>query len=1055
MGKKGKKKTSSSGSSSGTSSSGGGVQSPSESSCSTTSSSKPSTTGSSLRQLTRKSETNLVQTSKFAQRGGGDADILCHPGFQPEKDFPTLPTRGVDSVVSFQPVYPQVSNWNPQRGDMAQVRNQLQHHVKHRLAGPPWPLANQSIFMQQQQQQQFSSPITVLASPTLTKFKGKPWGSQAQYLTELPPEEKRGGAIPKIQPQILKQPLHDSLDYPITKLTTNKIAQTDSPRHIQDLRMASFIPKRVEGRPDKENRGRQILVDTNHLNLDIKNKNAIIHHYDVVVEPEKPHKFYREALEMVRCERYPKNYPSFDGKKNIYSVRKLPFEDDVLIHNVHVHDNERGKDRELTVKIKWVNTVNLSSIFEYMKGGESTNIPQDAIQAIDVALRQPSARNFCQVGRSYFTPPDQVIPLGDGLDLWYGFFQSAIIGWKPYLNIDVAHKGFPSPVKCVEAVRKFMQVNKIEPTTSLDQYCHSNFRSFIKGLKVVYIPPRVNGLVQRRTYKVIDLGLPAKDNIFEIPDKGKTSVWKYYCDEYGYNIEFINLPTLQCGSKARPISLPIELCEIQEGQVIMKKMNETQTRNMVRAAAVPAYERKKKIEASIRTVSFNTDPYIQEFGLSVSSEFTKVPARVLDPPTLEYKEQQSVRVSSGVWRSGKFLKPCNLEHWYIYSVDTKVPDKKLKDLAYKLMEVSKEVGMVIKEPKERKIMSHHRELEHDLTNFSTAQVVFVVLPDRGPVTYAKVKQMAELKVGVLTQCIKSRTLTKCNSNSTVTNILLKLNAKLNGINHSITSGHWPSFFKKPVMVVGADVTHPAPDQVNVPSVAAVAASHDPKAFLYNMIYRIQPPREEIIKDLENIMREQLMVFYKRTNHKPHAILFYRDGVSEGQFKKVIDEEVLAIRRACKKLSKEYEPLITFLVVQKRHHTRFFPGPNDAEGKNKNVPAGTVVDTEIVHPTELDFYLVSHASIQGTSRPTKYHLLCDDSNMSEDDLEEITFYLCHLFTRCTRSVSYPAPTYYAHLAAFRVRSYIDNAGINLSNLKYEEKKREIKPDFAQSSPMFFV
>jgi len=45
-------------------------------------------------------------------------------------------------------------------------------------------------------------------------------------------------------------------------------------------------------------------------------------------------------------------------------------------------------------------------------------------------------------------------------------------------------------------------------------------------------------------------------------------------------------------------------------------------------------------------------------------------------------------------------------------------------------------------------------------------------------------------------------------------------------------------------------------------------------------------------------------------------------------------------------------------------------------------------------------------------------------MNEDEIEELTFYLCHLFSRCNRTVSYPAPTYYAHLAAFRAKHYIE-------------------------------
>jgi eukaryotic translation initiation factor 2C len=80
-------------------------------------------------------------------------------------------------------------------------------------------------------------------------------------------------------------------------------------------------------------------------------------------------------------------------------------------------------------------------------------------------------------------------------------------------------------------------------------------------------------------------------------------------------------------------------------------------------------------------------------------------------------------------------------------------------------------------------------------------------------------------------------------------------------------------------------------------------------------------------------------------------------------KQVLNIEVNAIRRACASLEQGYKPKVTFLVVQKRHHTRFFPRAENADGRNKNVPAGTVVDTKITHPTEVDFYLVSHASIQ--------------------------------------------------------------------------------------------
>jgi len=36
---------------------------------------------------------------------------------------------------------------------------------------------------------------------------------------------------------------------------------------------------------------------------------------------------------------------------------------------------------------------------------------------------------------------------------------------------------------------------------------------------------------------------------------------------------------------------------------------------------------------------------------------------------------------------------------------------------------------------------------------------------------------------------------------------------------------------------------------------------------------------------------------------------------------------------------------------------------------------------------------------------------------------VTYQLCHLYGRCPRSVSIPAPVYYAHLVAARARSHV--------------------------------
>ena len=95
----------------------------------------------------------------------------------------------------------------------------------------------------------------------------------------------------------------------------------------------------------------------------------------------------------------------------------------------------------------------------------------------------------------------------------------------------------------------------------------------------------------------------------------------------------------------------------------------------------------------------------------------------------------------------------------------------------------------------------------------------------------------------------------------------------------------------------------------------------------------------------------------------------------------------------------------------------------ARGFRLDIPAGTAVDVGITHPTEFDFYLCSHQGIQGTSRPSHYHVLWDDNRFDADELQQLTYQLCHTYVRCTRSVSIPAPAYYAHLVAFRARYHL--------------------------------
>ena len=126
----------------------------------------------------------------------------------------------------------------------------------------------------------------------------------------------------------------------------------------------------------------------------------------------------------------------------------------------------------------------------------------------------------------------------------------------------------------------------------------------------------------------------------------------------------------------------------------------------------------------------------------------------------------------------------------------------------------------------------------------------------------------------------------------------------------------------------------------------------------------QPKGESLeqIHDLRWPVEELLRLFFEKNKKYPNHLLFFRDGVSEGQFKnvnkiilyflflvfdsqklicnkiKVKNHEMNEIRKACIQIdpSGGYKPGVTFVVASKRNHTRFFPlNSNDAVNKIPN------------------------------------------------------------------------------------------------------------------------
>jgi eukaryotic translation initiation factor 2C len=152
-----------------------------------------------------------------------------------------------------------------------------------------------------------------------------------------------------------------------------------------------------------------------------------------------------------------------------------------------------------------------------------------------------------------------------------------------------------------------------------------------------------------------------------------------------------------------------------------------------------------------------------------------------------------------------------------------------------------------------------------------------------------------LRRGILNVCVVDSKFSRAN-NQYFANVGLKFSLKLGGRNHSLNPSKMGILRERKTMVVGLDVTHPAPGSPsNAPSVAGIVASVDEWLGQWPAELRIQPARQEMVEDLGPLFEARLRLWEQRNKTLPENILVYRDGVSEGQYNLVLQNELPALR----------------------------------------------------------------------------------------------------------------------------------------------------------------
>lgn len=191
------------------------------------------------------------------------------------------------------------------------------------------------------------------------------------------------------------------------------------------------------------------------------------------------------------------------------------------------------------------------------------------------------------------------------------------------------------------------------------------------------------------------------------------------------------------------------------------------------------------------------------------------------------------------------------------------------------------------------------------------------------------------------------------------------------------------------MICGVDTYHEVGH--NGINVGGFVASLNPSYTKWFSKPCIQGKKEELINGLTVAMACALNTYKQLNNALPERIIFYRDGVGDGQLDYVKGFEIPQFQKAFNEFQAGYSPQLTFLVVQKRINTKFFKVVND-KTEFVNPPPGSVLDNVVTRRYMYDFYLCSQHVREGTTTPSHYIVLRDDSEFQPDILQRLTYKL---------------------------------------------------------------
>jgi aubergine-like protein len=335
---------------------------------------------------------------------------------------------------------------------------------------------------------------------------------------------------------------------------------------------------------------------------------------------------------------------------------------------------------------------------------------------------------------------------------------------------------------------------------------------------------------------------------------------------------------------------------------------------------------------------------LQQWNVELNSELINVDARQLAKECIIFgneKVEEPNHKAEWTFRGTTMFKGVACTRWiFLYPLSIEREAKKMLD---ELISAARSMNYEIRDPLMKailddKVNSYTSEIE--LCAQKKPNFILIALPTNRADRYSAMKRKCLIDLGIPCQVVvKNKTMNHKSLGSICTKLAIQINCKLGGV---------PWMVRIPVskmMVVGFDVSHHPRDKSK--SIGALVCSMDMKNmqnpdassafFSTTMEYR---DGNEMVKQIDIHMKQAIEAFKEICGEMPAKIVFYRDGIGEGQIKTVMLQEVEPLK---KMLIDNYgSENLCFIIVNKKINTRFFKMDH---GYVNPVP-GTVIDKTI-------------------------------------------------------------------------------------------------------------